>query len=81
MWNFDLRKFKRLQTFGLSELMMALSQVSSQVSSRRSSEHGGRMRGPFTFALIALAVAFVIIGNMTAAGPAVYRPLSVIAQR
>jgi hypothetical protein len=39
------------------------------------------MRGPFTFALIALAVAFVIIGNMTAAGPAVYRPLSVIAQR
>jgi hypothetical protein len=38
------------------------------------------MRSAFTFAMIALAVAFMIIGNMTAAGPAVYSPLSVIAQ-
>jgi hypothetical protein len=52
----------------------------SQVSSHRSSEHSGRMRSAFTFAMIALAVAFMIIGNMTAAGPAVYSPLSVIAQ-
>jgi hypothetical protein len=38
------------------------------------------MRSAFTFAMVALAVAFMIIGNMTAAGPAVYSPLSVIAQ-
>jgi hypothetical protein len=52
----------------------------AQVSSHKSSEHSGRMRNALTFAMIALAVAFVIIGNMTAAGPAVYSPLSVIAQ-
>jgi hypothetical protein len=38
------------------------------------------MRNALTFAMIALAVALVIIGNMTAAGPAVYSPLSVMAQ-
>jgi hypothetical protein len=52
----------------------------AQVSSHKSSEHSGRMRNALTFAMIALAVAFVIIGNMTAAGPAVYSPLSVMAQ-
>jgi hypothetical protein len=52
----------------------------SQVSSHKGSEHSGRMRSAFTFAMIALAIAFMIIGNMTAAGPAVYSPLSVIAQ-
>jgi hypothetical protein len=51
---------------------MALSQVSSHKPAHRS-------RGAVTFALIALAVAFVILGNITAAGPAVYRAHSLIA--
>jgi hypothetical protein len=52
---------------------MALAQVSSH-------KHAGRSRGTLTtFALVALAAAFVIIGNITAAGPAVYRAHSVIA--
>jgi hypothetical protein len=51
---------------------MALSQVSSH-------KHAHRGRGVVTFALIALAVAFVILGNITAAGPAVYRAHALIA--
>ena len=52
---------------------MALSQVSSHKPAHRA-------RGTLTFALVALAVAFAIIGNITAAGPAVYRAHSVIAE-
>ena len=53
---------------------MALAQVSSH-------KHTARNRSAVTtFALLALAVAFVIIGNITAAGPAVYRAHSVIAE-
>jgi hypothetical protein len=52
---------------------MALSQVSSH-------KLAGGNRGTLTFALVALAVAFAIIGNITAAGPAVYRAHSVIAE-
>jgi hypothetical protein len=52
---------------------MALAQVSSHKSVHRS-------RSTLTFALIALAVAFVILGNITAAGPAVYRGHSLIAE-
>jgi hypothetical protein len=52
----------------------------AQISSHKTLEHSGRMRSAVTFAMIALAVAFVILGNMTAAGPAVYSPLSVMAQ-
>ncbi|MEA2758954.1 MAG: hypothetical protein QOH65_1567 [Methylobacteriaceae bacterium] len=51
---------------------MALSQISAH-------KPAGRNRDTFTFALVALAVAFAIIGNITAAGPAVYRAHSVIA--
>jgi hypothetical protein len=52
---------------------MALSQVSSH-------KPADRTRGTLTFALVALAVAFAIIGNIAAAGPAVYRAHSLIAQ-
>ena len=52
---------------------MALSQIASH-------KHTHRMRGTVTFALVALAVAFAIIGNITVAGPAVYRAHAVIAQ-
>lgn len=52
---------------------MALTQVSSDKPVHRS-------RSIFTFALIALAVAFVILGNITAAGPAVYRGHSLVAE-
>jgi ribonuclease PH len=53
---------------------MALAQISSY-------KHTGRNRSAvITFALVALAMAFVIIGNITAAGPAVYRAHSVIAE-
>jgi hypothetical protein len=52
---------------------MALSQVSSH-------KHAHRSRGALTVALVALAVAFAIIGNISAAGPAVYRAHSLIAQ-
>ncbi|MEA2860296.1 MAG: hypothetical protein QOC72_2335 [Methylobacteriaceae bacterium] len=53
---------------------MALAQVSSPKHARRKS---GAVT---TFALVALAVAFIIIGNITAAGPAVYRAHAIIAQ-
>jgi hypothetical protein len=52
----------------------------SQASTHRNTEHSGRTRHAFVFAMITLAVAFVIIGNIAAAGPAVYRSHSVIAQ-
>jgi hypothetical protein len=52
---------------------MALSQVSSH-------KHAHRSRGALTVALVALAVALAIIGNLSAAGPAVYRAHSLIAQ-
>ena len=52
---------------------MALSQVSSH-------KHAHRSRGTLTFALVLLAAAFAIIGNISAAGPAVYRAHSLIAQ-
>ena len=45
---------------------MALAQVSS-------SKYQRAYRSTVTVALVALAVAFVIIGNIAAAGPAVYR--------
>jgi hypothetical protein len=54
---------------------MALAQVSSH-------KHAARTRGTVaTFVLVALAVAFAIIGNISAAGPAVYRTHSLIAAR
>jgi len=53
---------------------MALSQLSSQ-------KHTHRMRGTVTIALVALAMAFTILGNITVAGPAVYRTHAVIAER
>ena len=52
---------------------MALSQVAAHKPTYRKS-------GTLTFALVALAVAFAIIGNITVAGPAVYRAHAVIAQ-
>jgi hypothetical protein len=52
---------------------MALSQISSHKPDYRS-------RGMLTFALVALALAFAIMGNITVAGPAVYRAHAVIAQ-
>ena len=52
----------------------------SHVSTHKGAEHSGRPRQAFVFAIIALAVAFMIIGNITAAGPAVYRSHSLIAQ-
>jgi hypothetical protein len=53
---------------------MALAQVSSP-------KHPGRKSGAITtFAVVTLAVAFVIIGNITAAGPAVYRAHATITQ-
>jgi hypothetical protein len=53
---------------------MALAQVSSY-------KPIGRNRSTVaTFVLVALAVVFVIIGNITAAGPAVYRAHAIIAQ-
>jgi hypothetical protein len=52
---------------------MALSQVASHKPAHRS-------RGTLTFALVVLAAAFAIIGNISAAGPAVYRTHSLIAQ-
>jgi hypothetical protein len=51
---------------------MALSQTSSR-------KHARNRSNVTTIALVALAVAFVIIGNITAAGPAVYRAHSLIA--
>jgi hypothetical protein len=51
---------------------MAFTQLSSHKPT-------GRNRGSLTFALAALALAFAIIGNITAAGPAVYRGHAVIA--
>ena len=60
--------------FGLSRsLGMALTQVSSD-------KYVHRNRNAVTFALVALAMAFLILGNITAAGPAVYRGHSVIAE-
>ena len=52
---------------------MALSQVSSHKPAHRT-------RGTLTFALVALALAFAVIGNITAAGPAVYQAHPLIAQ-
>jgi hypothetical protein len=49
----------------------------SQISSRKNTHNRSTIT---TFALIALAVAFIIIGNITAAGPAVYRAHSMIAE-
>jgi hypothetical protein len=52
----------------------------SHVSTHKSADHSGRPRQAFVFAIITLAVAFMIIGNITAAGPAVYRSHSLVAQ-
>lgn len=53
---------------------MALAQISLH-------RHTARNRSAITtFALVALAAAFLIIGNITAAGPAVYRAHSLIAE-
>lgn len=52
---------------------MALSQVASHKPAHRN-------RGTLTVALVVLAAAFAIIGNISAAGPAVYRTHSLIAQ-
>jgi hypothetical protein len=49
----------------------------SQISSRKHPRNRSTLT---TFALVALALAFAIIGNITAAGPAVYRAHSMIAQ-
>ncbi len=54
---------------------MALSHVSSHKPAIHHPRHGGTL----TLALVALAVALVIVGNITVAGPAVYRPLSMFA--
>ena len=48
-----------------------------QVSPHKAVARG---RSAVTVALFALAVAFVIIGNITAAGPAVYRAHSLLAE-
>jgi len=52
---------------------MALSQVPWYKPAHRN-------RGRLTVALVALALAFAILGNITVAGPAVYRAHAVIAQ-
>jgi hypothetical protein len=52
----------------------------SHVSTHKSADHSGRPRQALVFAIITLAVAFMIIGNITAAGPAVYRSHSLVAQ-
>ncbi|MEA2839000.1 MAG: hypothetical protein QOF41_330 [Methylobacteriaceae bacterium] len=52
---------------------MALSQTSSRKHTRSRST-------VTTLALVALAVAFATIGNITAAGPAVYRAHSMLPQ-